>query len=115
MAASGWQWQDAAPPPLPVPAAGSSGDGGGTRAANRSPIPGATREQHEAEAEALICHYYGVSPKWLNPSKLTRPVFEGLKALLPKRSFRRFLEARPKLFVTRNIAGSNAWEFQRIA
>ena len=95
--------------------AGSSGDGGGAGATSRSPISGATREENEAQAEALICLHYGVSPQWLNPSKLKRPVFSGLADLLPKKSLRRFLEARPNLFVTRSIAGSNAWEFQRIA
>ena len=93
-------------------AAGSSASGS---AANRSPISGATREENEAQAEALICLHYGVSPTWLDPSKLKRPVFMGLKDLLPQRSLRRFLQARPNLFVTQTIAGSNAWKFQRIA
>ena len=93
-------------------AGGSSGSGG---AAQVPVVPQATREEQEAQAEALIRAHYAVSDKWLSPSRLKQPVYTGLKDLLPKKSLRRFLEARPNLFTTRNVDGSKAWEFQRIA
>ena len=95
-------------------AIGSGGAGAGAGGGAGGP-PEPTHEEKEAQAQALICAHYAAGPQWLNPSHLKRPVFTGLKELLPKRSLRPFLEARPTLFATRTVDGSKAWEFQRIA
>ena len=86
---------------LAVVAAGSGG----------SPTTGASREEKEAQAQALLLTHYGQSDTWQHPSKLKRPVFMGLNNLLPKKTLRRFLEARPTFFETRNTGGKD-WEFR---
>ncbi len=107
-------------------AAGSSGDaggegtgggggmaagGGGGAAAKGSPNTGATRAEKEAQAQALLVEWYGKSDKWQSPCHLRRPVYEGLNLLLPKKTLRRFLEARRGIFETRDTVDKN-WEFR---
>ena len=70
--------------------------------------------ENEAQAVALIQAHYPISLQWLDPSRLNRPVFEGLSELRPRKSLRRFLASLPELFEVDQRDG-HQWVFRRIA
>ena len=95
------------------PTSGGAAPGAAPGAAASSGAQQATRTEKEAQAQALICTHYEVG-KWLQPNHFKRPVHQGLKDLIPKKTLRRFLMARPQFFEIQNLDGKQ-WQFRRIA
>ena len=109
-----WQetlrWQAAAPVLVPKSSPSSGGTAASSGAAATSSSAG--NEENEKQAEALLIK--GVSKgQWQHPSNIqSRTVYLGLADLLPKRTLRRFLEARPQLFEVRDTGIGKNWEFR---
>jgi hypothetical protein len=109
-----WQetlrWQAAAPVLVPKSSPSSGGTAASSVAAATSSSAGNEEKEKQAEALLIKCVSKG---QWQHLSNIKgKTVYLGLANLLPKRTLRRFLEARPQLVEVRDTGIGKNWEFR---